>query len=211
MLKKIVILALVAQSIPAQAVNWYKAHPSYWLFQTHPSIVRAPIDPATCVLGLPTTNILKTVEKGGELLSNVTPEKVEAVATAASHGTTHGASYGFWSGQATALKDGVVAHPYATAAVLATGVGIAGYRALRPLTPQEEAEQEKAKTEIRAAQRLKLTDDTDTEYRTCLNKHARCGGTADDKIRRCHSPARRLALLNHARANAITAAFKEYQ
>lgn len=209
MLNKVLYISLVAYSIPAQAVNWWKMDPRYWLWSTHPALVQAPVNPANHALGVFSDNAVKVVDKVDKLIQS--PEVLEKASTAVSHGTTHGGAYGLLSGTASAVRDGVVAHPYATGAVLATGASIAAYRAFRPLTAQEEAEEARAKSETAAARRVKLTEDTDTELRTCLNTHARSAGSCEDKLRRCHSPARRLALLNHTRANAIQAAFREYQ
>lgn len=206
MLNKVLCLSLVVYSVPAQAVNWYKMHPNYWLWQTHPSL---PQNPANCVLGLCTDNLKTTVATACKTIDKVV-ENPEAAGKAA-QAVTHGSAYGLLSGSASAVRDGVVAHPYAAGAVLATGASIAAYRTFRPLTALEEAEEARAQSETAAARRVKLTEDTDTEFRTCLNTHSRSAGSCEDKLRRCHSPARRLALLNHKRATAIATAFREYQ
>lgn len=209
MLNKVLCISLVVYSVPAQAVNWYKMHPNYWFWQTHPSLPQTVANPANYALGLCTDNLKTTVVTACQTIDKVV-ENPEAAGKAV-QAVTHGGTYGLLSGAGTAVRDGVVAHPYATGAVLATGATIAAYRTFRPLTAQEEAEEARAKSETVAARRVKLTEDTDTEFRTCLNTHSRSAGSCDDKLRRCHSPARRLALLNHKRANAITAAFREYQ
>ena len=81
-------------------------------------------------------------------------------------------------------------------------------------TIQEKQEQELARSkrlaDLRAARDVASADDTATEFRTCLNRHAYDNGSCEDKLKRCHSPARRLSMLNRKRAEEIASAFKEY-
>lgn len=201
MSKRFIVLLLTMQAASIHA-EWYK--PWTWVGP------KLPVDhPGNFSGGFATKNLVTVSENVYKTVDACLkdPKAVQETACAA----THGATYGLLSGTASAVRDGVVAHPYAAGAVAATGVAVAGYRTFRPLSAKEKAEEAKAQGDVRAAELLKLSDDTADEYRTCLNTHARSAGTCDDKLRRCHSPARRLALLNHKRASAITTAFREYQ
>jgi hypothetical protein len=161
------------------------------------------------------------IEGAKELMKN--PEKTETAVQALSHGSSHGFMYGLLSGPASAVRDGVVyvkdtvvEHPVIAGATVTAGVAAAAYYKLRPLTPEEEHQENMRKaqraTELREAALIEKTDLTADELRTCLNTHAHCGDRAKNGIpRRCNSPAGRLAQLNRAVAKEIIDGFKEYR
>ncbi len=210
MFKKVIIIALVAMPLPCSAGNRWND------FCAFIGLGRHPVNPANHILGVPTDNFLKTTEIIVDAVKK--PEVLEAAAEGVSHGTSHGFMRGLFTGPASAVRDGAIyAKDTAIEHPVLTTLAVAGaaYYKFRPLTEQEEQEaqikKDKRIAEIRAAAAIIKEDDTADELRTCFNRHAYDNGSCDDKIKRCHSPARRLASYNRMRASSMTASFREYQ
>lgn len=100
----------------------------------------------------------------------------------------------------------VVEHPYAFAGVL-SGLGILGgvVHYAREYFPSREETTRRARLEHEAAEHKTQADSltTETEFRTCLNKHFRCMEPGQRMPRQCHSPARRFSLLNRTKLDEM--------
>ncbi len=113
------------------------------------------------------------------------------------------------------IKDTAVEHPVIAGLALTAVVGGGLYHKFRPLTEEEiqkdQIEKDKRQALIRESASIAAADLHADDLRTCLNRHAYDhASTADDKIKRCHSPARKLASYNRKRADKMTSSFREY-
>lgn len=224
MYKKIVILALLAPSFVCASEKkytfWSYLNPMNYSFRGSVAKV-ASTNPGDYVGGFTASKVADTASDLKDTAAMFM--KDPKVAGEVAYNFTEGASYGFWAGQGHAVrdgaayvKDGIAAHPVIAGTALTAGVAAAAYYKFRPLTEQELQEQQLAKAarlaNLRAAREVEQADEVATEFRTCLNRHAYDkDSSCTDKLKRCHSPARRLSMLNRKRAEEIASAFKEYQ
>ena len=174
-----------------------------------PHIPLTPQQNADVAGGVATSNILQTAEITAKIVDKLTdkPELAGEV--------THHATKGIFTGAGAALRDGVVEHPIIAGLALTAGVTGGLYYKFRELTDEEKEQaqikKDKRLAKIREAASIVKADMFADEYRTCLNRHAYDhGASCDEKIQRCHSPARKLAMENKKRATKITKAYREY-
>lgn len=220
MLKKVVIIALVAQTLSIQAsdsipaLTWrQKIKPSYWLFGLNPN---HPIA-AQCVGGLATENLLGT---SAHLDSSVDKlldaEKVGKASYAAGHEFTYGAATGI----PDAIKDGITNHPY-VAGGLAIGA-LAWYlipsqadTTRKAMLKQEEelhksAQKQHQVTTHKAKQEMEELESNDA-LRACLNTHFGRRKNREQRVPSpCNSPARKAASYNAAKAASIIDGYYKY-
>lgn len=226
MYKKIAILALFTSSLASAGENhsriWgalrYLNPMNYSFRGSVPKV--ASTNPGDYVGGFTANKAAEFMRDGKDVIDTLmkNPEAAEKAGKA----LTHGLVYGAVSAPFDAARDGIVyvkdaatAHPVIAGTVVTTSVAAAAYYKFRPLSEKEKQEQELAKAErlanLRAAHDVAAADDIATEFRTCLNRHAYDkDSSCADKIKRCHSPARRLSMLNRKRVEDIVSAFKEY-
>lgn len=178
------------------------------------------IDPTQYCGGVFSSNAVQVTSNVNVMLdrvAEVNPKKIEA----ASHAVSHGFMYGLASGIPTAIKDGVVyvkdtavEHPVITTGIVATAMGTAVYYKFKPLTEEEQQlqqiEKDKRLAEIRKAASIARADEHADDYRRCLSRHAHDAGSCEDRIKRCHSPAGRLAAENRKMADEITESYRAY-
>ena len=225
MYKKLIILSVIVIPLPCSAglgdyisAWWHnRAIPSSVL---QPHIPLAPQQLAGVAGGVSSNNLLETVKEARAAVKDVLdhPEAVEEASKSVSHGFTRG----LFTGPASAARDGAlyvkdtaVEHPYIAGLALTAGVAGAAYYKFRPLTEEEtqkaQIEKDKRQSLIRQAASVVKADMYAEDYRTCLNRHAYDhGASCDEKIQRCHSPARKLAMEAPKRAKKITQAYREY-
>ncbi len=177
-----------------------------------PHIPLTPQQNATVVGGVASHNALEIAKEVRGTIKDVL-EHPENVAKA-SQGLSHGFTRGFFTGPASAIRDGVTEHPYATAVVVTAAAGTAVYYKLKPLSEEEQQlqqiEKDKRLAAIRKAASIARADEHADDYRRCLSRHAHDKGSCEDRIRRCHSPAGRLAAENRKMADEITESYRTY-
>lgn len=234
MFKKIIIIALVAQTISLTASDLtpkltflQKCRPSYWMFGINPN---HPIE-AQSVGGVFAKNISTSTENINLGLDKILDaEKVEKASHAAGHGFTYGAA----EGAGHAIRDGAQyvretanAHPIASTAV------VVGALAWYMIPSQEQLareaklkrEQEHHKVETERHKQEMAEIDSGTELRTCLNTHfskykakekPATGVFGRSKTREqripspCNSPARKAASYNATKAASIIDGYYKY-
>ncbi|MBS1986606.1 hypothetical protein JST99_01595 [Candidatus Dependentiae bacterium] len=221
MFKKIIIILLVPSLGCAgeKTYSWVSyLNPMNYSFKG--AVVKtASTNPGDYVGGYTATRVSEAVKDTKEIAELVLDPKLVGETT---YEFTKGGTYGLVAGPAIAIKDGVVyikdtivGHPYATAVIVTATAGTAAYCKFRPLTEEEQQkkaiEEAKIRAELRKAREIEQEDIFAADYRTCLNRHAYDNGSCNDKIKRCHSPARNLAMLNKQREEGITNAYRKHQ
>ncbi len=232
MFKKVIIIALVAQSLQASDLTpkltfLQKCRPSYWMFGINPNL---PIE-AQSIGGVFAKNISTSTENINLGLDKILDaEKVEKASHAAGHGLTYGAA----EGAGHAIRDGAQyvretanAHP-----IIATGVAVSAI-AWYMIPSQEQLareaklkrEQEHHKLEMEKHKQEMAEIESGTVLRTCLNTHfskykakeepaTGLFGRSKTRERRipspCNSPARKAASYNAKQAASIIDGYYKY-
>lgn len=132
--------------------------------------------------------------------------------------TIYQAGYNALAAPAHAVRDGagyVYNHPDATTAVkVGAGLGAAYgvFQIGKALWPSQEERARKAQLALQEKEAKDAIDvlNTATELRTCLNTHFRSRVPGERLPRQCHSPVRRLTLLDQVRAQSILNAFCKF-
>lgn len=206
MFKKVLIIALIAIPVPCSAGKRFNDFCAFIGLGTH------PVNPANHILGVASDNAVKIADKAVEIIQS--PEEIEKASAAVTSGLAKGPFYAARDG-AVYVRDTAAEHPIIAGLAVTAGIAGAAYYKFRPLTEEEvqkaQIEKDRRMAMIREAASIVRADLYAEEYRTCLNRHAYDhGASCSEKIRRCHSPARKLAMEAPERAIKITKAYREY-
>ena len=219
MYKKLIILTVIAMPFTCSA--GFGEYVSAWWHGRQissipmPHIPLAPQQLAQVSGGVASSNTLEAVKEARAALKDVLdhPEAVEKATSGFVKGIVKAPFVAALDG-AEYVRDTAVEHPYMALTAATVGLGAAAYYKFRDLTEEEkqlqQIEKDKRQSLIRQAASISAADMHADEYRTCLNRHAYDNGTCEDRIKRCHSPARKLASYNRKRADKMTSSFREY-
>lgn len=234
MYKKIILLSLVAQTISLQSsdnntpakkgINWWKASPTYWMFGNIPvahanDFIKVPVSPADRAGGLTSDNYRQVSENALKIvdLAISDPKKMEDTSYGTSHGFVQGVIEApFHSAQkgATWTKETICQHPWAfSSAVAGLGVVAASIHYVSENFPSREETARRALLERQEAENKRETETIAAEckFRTCINTHFRSMEREDRIPKQCHSPARKMNILNAARASAMVDAANKFR